>query len=81
MKLARNNLEKETVNFLLGKVGKPHITSYVNHVTREANAQKAAHAIISDIHALNFPVERQTVNNSRVNSAAEAFFEMKINTA
>ena len=33
--------EKEAVNFLLGKVAEPHITAYVNHVSREVNAKSA----------------------------------------
>ena len=81
MKLGGINFEKEAVNFLLGKVGEPHITSYVNHVAREANVRKAVHAIVTDIHARNFTVRRQTVNNSGAISTAEAFFEMKTYTA
>ena len=57
-KLGRIKLEKEAVNFILGKVGELHITSYVNQVAREANARKAAHTIVPDIHARNFPVVR-----------------------
>ena len=30
MKLGGNSLEREAVNFLPDKVGKPHITAYVN---------------------------------------------------
>ena len=58
MKLGGIQSEKEAVNFLLGKVGEPHITSYVNHVSREANARAAPHAIVPDMHAHNFPVGR-----------------------
>ena len=56
MKLGGINSEKEAVNFLLGKVSEPHIFSYVNHVAREANLRKDAHAIVANIHARNFPV-------------------------
>ena len=38
MKLGGIHAEKEAVNFLLGKVGELHITSYVNHVARQPNA-------------------------------------------
>ena len=55
MKLGGIQSEKEAVNFLLGKVGEPHITSYMNHVSREPNAKSALHAIMPDIHAHNFP--------------------------
>ena len=77
MNLGGVHLEKEAVNFLLGKVGKPHITSYVNHAVCEANPQSAAHAIVPDIHAQNFHVERQTVDDTGANCAVEAFFEVK----
>ena len=66
------------MNFLLGKVGEPHIKSYVNHVSREANSRAALHDIVPDIHAHNFPVGRQTVDDNGANCAAEAFFEIKI---
>ena len=56
MKLGGVHSEEEAVNFLLGKVGEPNITSYVNHVAREANLRKDAHAIVANIHARNFPV-------------------------
>ena len=69
------------MNFLLGKVGKLHITSCVNHVSREANAREAPHAIVPDIHAHNFLVRKQTINDNEANRAAEAFFEVKTSTA
>ena len=48
--------KKDTGNFLLGKVGNPHIMSYVNHVARKNNVnRKAQHAIVPDIHERNFP--------------------------
>ena len=58
VKLGGIQSEKEAVNFLLGKVGKLHITSYVNHVSRKVNARLALHSIVPDIHAHNFPVRR-----------------------
>ena len=64
MKLGGIQSEKEAVKLLIGKVGEPHITSYVNHVSREANARSALHAIVPDIHAYNFPVGKQTVDNN-----------------
>ena len=73
--------EKEAVNFLLDKVGDPHITSYVNHVSRRQGNRRAKHAIIPDIHATNFPVCRQTVNDSGSTRDAEAIFEVKTFTA
>ena len=45
------------------------------------NARKAPHAIVPDIHALNFPTGRQMVNDSGATATAEAFFEMKTYTA
>ena len=76
-----SNLYHTAVNFLLGKVGEPHIKSYVNHVSREANSRAALHAIVPDIHAHNFPVGRQTVDDYGSNRTAEAFFEVKTFTA
>ena len=81
MKLGGIQSKKEAVNFLLGKVGEPHITSYVNHVSRDANTRAAPHTIVPDIHAHNFPVGRQTVDDYGSNRAAEAFFEVKTFTA
>jgi hypothetical protein len=69
------------VNFLLDKVGDPYITSYVNHVSSAPNSRKAPHSIVPDIHARNFPVGRQTINDSGSTSTAEAFFEVKTFTA
>ena len=73
--------EKEAVNFLLGKVGEPHITSYINHVSRKDGSRRAMHAIVPDIHATNFPVGRQRVNDSGSRRDAEAIFEIKTFTA
>ena len=32
MKVGRVQLEKEAKNFLLNKVGEPHVAAYVNHI-------------------------------------------------
>ena len=75
-------MEKEAANFLLGKVGEPHISVYVNHVARQNNGnRKAKHAIVPDIHTLHFPAGRQRVNDSGSTRDAEAFFEVKTFTA
>ena len=74
--------EKEATNFLLGKVGDPHITSYVNHVARKKNGnRRAQHAIVPDIHAMNFPAGKQSINDSGSSRVADAIFEVKISTA
>ena len=39
------------------------------------------HVIVPDIHATNFPVGKQTVNDSGARRDAEAFFEVKTMTA
>ena len=55
MKLGEILSEKQAANFLLGKVCKPHITSYVNHVTKQHHGKRrATHAIVPDIPAMNF---------------------------
>ena len=49
-------IEKEATNFLLGKVGEPHIILCVNHMARQNNHnRRAEHTIIPDIHTMNFP--------------------------
>ena len=74
--------EKEAANFLLGKVGDPHITSYVNHIARSNNGnRRAQHAIVPDIHAMNFPAGKQSINDSGSSRVAEAIFEVKTFTA
>ena len=56
---------KEPATFLLGKVGNPHITPYVNHVARKNKGNsRSQHAIVSDIHAMNFPAGTQSINDS-----------------
>ena len=55
MKLGEILSEKQTANFLLGKVCKLHITSYVNHVAKQHHGKRRAnHAIVPDIPAMNF---------------------------
>ena len=81
MKVGEVRSEKEAVNFLLGKVGEPHITGYINHVSRRDGNRRAMHAVIPDIHATNFPVGKQRVNDSGSRRDAEAFFEVKTFTA
>ena len=65
-------------NFLLGKVGDPHITSYVNPVARQTNVRRATYDVVLDIHGWIIPTGRKMVINSRAISAIEAIFEMKI---
>jgi hypothetical protein len=57
--------------------GSSRFTSYVNHVITHPNAQQAPHAIVPDIHTLNFPTGGRQVNHSGATYAAEAFFEIK----
>ena len=81
MKVGGIHSEKEAVNFLIDKIGDPHITAYVNHVSSHPNARKAPHAIVPDVHAWNYPTGRQRVNDSGATSSAEAIFEVKTYTA
>ena len=81
MKVGGIFAEKEAVNFLLDKVGDPHITCYVHHVTSHPSARKAPYAIVPNLYARNYPTGRQRVNDSRATRAAEAFFEVKTYTA
>ena len=70
-------MERETSNFLLGKVDEPWITQYVNHVTSHLSARNAPFAIVPDLHAINYPAGKQHFNDSRATSSAEAIFEVK----
>ena len=81
VKLGGSHLEREAVNFLLGEVGDPHITPYVNHVARQINTRRAKYPVVLVMHASNFPAGCQTVNDSGVISAAEAIFEVKTYTS
>ena len=70
--------DKEAAKFLLGKVGEPHITLYVNHVTRQNNGNRRDHhAIVPDLHAMNFPVGKQSINDSDSSREAEVIVEIK----
>ena len=65
MKVGRILLEKEAADFLPGKVGDPHNTSYMNHVPRKnSDNRRAQRVIVPDIHAMNFPAGKQSINNS-----------------
>ena len=81
MKLGGIHSEKEAANFLMDKVGDPHITSYINHLSSHRDVRKAPHAVVPDIHATNFPAGRQTINDSGATMSAEAIFEIKTFTA
>ena len=77
MKLRGVLSETEAVNFILGKVGEPHLTSYVNHVGRQNNGnRRAKHAIVPDIHVKNLPASKQRVNDSGSRREAEVIFEL-----
>ena len=80
MKLGGTLAEKEVVNFIMDKVGEPHISSNINHVAAHNSAKKAKFAIIPNLHALNLSVSKQTINDSRVTTTADAIFEIKTYT-
>ena len=77
MKLAGIHSVKEAINFLQGKVGDPFMKRYAEHLTSQEGRRNAPHAIIPDIHAINYPAGKQTVNDSGATHCAEAFFEIK----
>ena len=81
MKVAGIQSHMEAVNFLNGKIGEPYISNYINHITEHPNHRSALHAIIPDIHAYNYPLGRQRINDSRASTTDEAFFELKTMTA
>jgi hypothetical protein len=81
MKLEGIHSTAKAVNFLVDKIGHPFIMSYVNHVSSHPNARKAPHAIVSDLHAFNFPTGGQQVNDSGATPAAVLFFKIKTFTA
>ena len=45
--------KKEAANFLVGRVGDPHMKNYVNHVTSHPSVPNMPHAIMPDIMAHN----------------------------
>jgi hypothetical protein len=81
MKLAGIQSHTEAANFLNGKIGEPYISNYINHITEHPNQRSALHAIIPDIHAYDYPSERQRISDSGASTTDEAFFELKIMTA
>ena len=81
MKVAGIQSYMEVANFLNGKIGEPYITNYINHITEHPNPRSALHAIIPDIHAYNYPLGRQRINDSGASTTDEAFFEIKTMTA
>eukprot|EP00956_Cyclotella_meneghiniana_P018561 scaffold30993_cov50-Cyclotella_meneghiniana.AAC.5 len=58
MKLCGILAVTEAANFLLGKVGEPYIGDYINHVSQYPNPMTAKHAILPDIHAIDYPTGR-----------------------
>jgi hypothetical protein len=80
MKVAGIQSHTEAANFLNGKIGEPYISNYINHITEHTNQRSALHAIIPDIHAYNYPSERQRINDSGASTTDEAFFEIKTMT-
>ena len=80
MKVAGIQSHTEAANFLNGKIGEPYISNYINHITEHTNQRSAQHAIIPDIHAYNYPSERQRINDSGASTTDEAFFEIKTMT-
>ena len=73
--------EREAVNFLIDKVGEPHITSYIDHLSSHQYTHNTPHAIVPDIHNHNFLAGKQRANESGTTTAAEAVFEIKIYTS
>ena len=72
-------MEKEADNFLLGKVGDPHITSYVNHVARKNNGnRRAQHVLVPDIHTMNFPTGKQSINAQQTERLKQKILELNI---
>ena len=63
-------------------MGDPHITSYVNHIARKNKGnRRAQHVIVPNIHAMNFPADKQIINDSGSSRVAEAIFGVKPSTA
>ena len=54
MKLSVIHSVSKVNNFLLGKVGEKHITSYVIHISNHPNAHSRHQVIVPDIHAFWF---------------------------
>ncbi len=67
----------EAANFLFDKVPELFLSRYINHRVQHANQRNSPHSIIPDIHAYNFPSDRQNVNDSGASQTDEAIFEFK----
>ena len=81
MKLGNIEAVPEASNFLIDKIPQPYIGDYVNHVTQQpGHPRNARDAIVPDIHARNFPIERQAINDSGATQSADAIFEVKTYT-
>ena len=53
-------------------------TTHVNHIARKNNGNiRAQYAIVPDIHAMNFPAGKQSINDNGSSRVAEAIFEVK----
>ena len=74
MKVAGIQSHMEAANFLNGKIGELYISNYTNHITEHPNPKSALHAIIPDIHAYNYLLGRQRINDSKASTTDEAFF-------
>ncbi|KAL9183104.1 hypothetical protein ACHAXT_004891 [Thalassiosira profunda] len=81
MKLAGVVSVKEAVNFLLGKVGEPWMSRYIDHIAPFPNARASTYGIVPDIHAYNYPAGRRCVNDSGAALSGDAIFEVKTYTA
>jgi hypothetical protein len=59
MKLGNIESVLDAHNFLIDKIPQPYIGDYVIHVTQlPGHLRNARDAIVPDIHARNFPIER-----------------------
>ena len=59
MKVGGIHSEKEAVNFLIDKIGDPHITAYVNHVSSHPNAERHPTSFcLMYMHGTTLPVAK-----------------------
>ena len=77
MKLGGILSQAEAVNFLIGRIGEPHITQYVNHVASHLSARNAPYAIVPDILAHNLPTGHQKLGHSGATTVSPAIFDVK----
>ena len=77
MKLGGIHAQRQAVNFMLGKVGEPYMTRYIDALAKSAGKKNAKFAVIPDLHAVNYPRGMQRVNDSGATMSAEAIFEVK----